>query len=45
LKATVCFRSNLKALLYIYWFCEFHSSFFFTADRTFSCTTEVQKPF
>jgi len=25
-KATSCFQSSLKTLVYIYWFCEFYSS-------------------
>jgi len=39
-KATFCLQSRLKTLLYIYWFCEFHSSSFCNADKTFSCTAE-----
>jgi len=39
-KATFFFRSSLKTLLYIYWFCEFHSSSFFNADSNFSGTIE-----
>jgi len=40
LKATVRFRRSLKTLIYIYWFCKFHSSSFFDADQVFSGTVE-----